>query len=84
LHTIDKHLIYYLGQQSEDSIRLTRDALNSHICGTRRSSDGNYYLFVVQLKRKSFDQDLICLLNKDAYLALPTHLIVYKRRSDFH
>lgn len=63
----------------DGSIRFNRDALSSHIDGTRRSIDGKYYLFVVQIAKK--DQDCISLSNEEIHLTLPTHLIIYKKRS---
>jgi len=70
---------FHLDGQSDNGICLTRDALNSHIHGTRRSSDGKYYIFVILLSKKVHDQDFISLSNKEAHLALPTHLIVYRQ-----
>jgi hypothetical protein len=63
----------------DNRICLTRDALNSHIHGTRRSTDGKYYIFVILLSKKVSDQDFIYLSNTEAHLALPTHLIVYRQ-----
>ncbi|CAF0723972.1 unnamed protein product [Adineta steineri] len=72
-------VIHYGLHSIQDSICLTRDALNSHIYGARRSSDGKYYMFVVHLSKKMIDQELFHISNKDAHLAFPTHLIVYKQ-----
>ncbi|CAF1185528.1 unnamed protein product [Rotaria sordida] len=64
----------------ESLIRLTSVASSTHIYDTRRSTDGKYYMFAVQLSSKKIsDQDCICLSNEDAHLALPTYLIVYHR-----
>jgi len=72
-------LNFHLDGQSDNGICLTRDALNSHIHGTRRSTDGKYYIFVILLSKKISEQDFISLSNKEAHLALPTHLIVYRQ-----
>jgi len=72
-------LFCYLDRQPENSIRLTRDALSSHIQSTRRSTDGKYYMFVVRLAKKIFNNDSGSLTNEDAHLALPTYLITYQR-----
>ncbi|UJR29352.1 hypothetical protein I4U23_010564 [Adineta vaga] len=73
----------HYGEQFENdsigSICLTRDALNSHLYGTRRSTDGKHYLFAVELA-KDDDNNFLLLSNDDACLALPTYLIVYERR----
>ena len=64
------------------SICLTRDVLNSHLYGTRRSTDGKHYLFAVELvMNDNNNNDFVLLSNKDANLALPTYLIVYQRRN---
>jgi hypothetical protein len=65
------------------SICLTRDVLNSHLYGSRRSTDGKHYLFAVQLAKDNINDDWILLSNKDAHLALPTYLIVYQRKQHF-
>jgi hypothetical protein len=75
-------LVYYSDESNENSIRLTRDALNSHILGARRSTDKNYYIFAVQLPKDITDQEYINLSNNDAHFALPTYLITYQRRND--
>lgn len=72
--------VCYLDKQSENSIHLTRDALNSHIQHTHRSTDGKYYMFVVRLPKKLLHHDSGSLSNEDAHLVLPTHLIVYERQ----
>ncbi|CAF0869430.1 unnamed protein product [Rotaria sp. Silwood1] len=69
--------------RSIGSICLTRDILNSHLYGTRRSTDGKHYLFVVELAKYDLKNDFILLTNNDTYLALPTYLIVYQRRNNF-
>ncbi|CAF0967945.1 unnamed protein product [Rotaria sordida] len=73
----------YGDQFGNGSICLTRDVLNSHLYGTRRSTDGKHYLFAVQLAKYDRNNDFVLLTNDDAYLALPTHLIVYQRRKQF-
>jgi hypothetical protein len=60
---------------------LTRDALNNHLYGTRRSTDGKHYLFAVEIAKNDINEDLILLSINDAHLALPTYLIVYQRRN---
>ncbi|CAF4339246.1 unnamed protein product [Rotaria sp. Silwood2] len=70
----------YGDQFGNGSICLTRDILNSHVYGTRRSTEGKHYLFAVQLAKNDINNDFILLTNDDAYLALPTYLIVYQRR----
>jgi hypothetical protein len=67
-------------QSGNSSICLTRDILNSHLYGTRYSTDGKYYLFAVQIAKTNVNSDWISLLNDETYLALPTHLIVYQKR----
>ena len=65
---------------ANQSIYFTRDALNSHLYGSRRSTGGKHYIFAVEIAKNSHDDDLILLSNDDASLALPMHLIVYQRR----
>ncbi|CAF1221473.1 unnamed protein product [Adineta ricciae] len=69
-----------LGNCSTRSICLTRDALNSHLYGTRRCTDGKHYLFVVEFIKYDNDNSFLYLSNEDACSALPTYLIVYQRR----
>ena len=72
----------YLGETKRNgSICFSRDALNGHIHGTRRSIDGKYYLFAVQIVKKDLNQDLIYLSNEEIHLTLPTYLIIYQKRS---
>ncbi|CAF3313561.1 unnamed protein product [Rotaria socialis] len=68
--------------QSIRSICLTRDALNSHLYGSRRSTDGKHYIFALQLAKYDLNDDFSLLQNEDTHLALPTHLIVYQRRKN--
>jgi len=82
-------LFYFsLGEQFENSsirsICLTRDVLNSHLYGSRRSSDGKHYLFAVEIAKNDVNDDYILLSNNDAHFALPTYLIVYRRRQNLH
>ncbi len=69
----------YLVQSSENSIQLTYDALDSHTQNARRSTDGRYYMFIVRLEKKLLNHSFVKLSNDTAHLALPTHLIVYRR-----
>jgi len=64
------------------SICLTRDALNSHLNTSCRSTDAKYYLFAVELTKNDINNDLILLSNEETYLALPTYLIVYQRQKN--
>ena len=75
-----KIFICYSDAPSQKPILLTCDALNSHINGARRASDGKYYMFVVRLSKQIPIQEFNRLTNADADLAIPTHLIVYQRR----
>ncbi|CAF3354852.1 unnamed protein product [Rotaria socialis] len=78
--TIHYGLYSNRGEQ-QGTIQLTRAALDSHICNTRRSTDGKYYIFAVQVSTKTkLDQNFINISNNDANLALPTHLIIYRRQ----
>ncbi|CAF3452342.1 unnamed protein product [Rotaria socialis] len=78
--TIHYGLYSNRGEQ-QGTIQLTRAALDSHICNTRRSTDGKYYIFAVQVStKKKLDQNFINISNNDANLALPTHLIIYRRQ----
>lgn len=73
----------YLGEKNRNgSMYFSRDALNSHIHGTRRSIDGKYYLFAVQIAKKDVNQDFIYLSNEEIHLTVPTYLIIYQKRSN--
>ena len=65
------------------SICLTRDALNSHLYGTHYSTDGNYYLFAAQIAKSDTTTATISLSNDESCLALPTYLIIYRKREHF-
>ncbi|CAF4441387.1 unnamed protein product, partial [Adineta steineri] len=71
---------------SNESICFTRNVLDSHLYGTRRSSDGKHYIFAVEISKNddNNNNDFILLSNKTAYLALPTYLIVYQQRQNFN
>ncbi|CAF1139371.1 unnamed protein product [Adineta steineri] len=70
---------------SNESICFTRNVLDSHLYGTRRSSDGKHYIFAVEISKNDNNNDDFTLLsNKNAYLALPTYLIVYQQRQNFN
>lgn len=64
-----------------NSICFTRDVWKSHVHSSCRSTDGKYYLFVVEIAKKNLEQDLIYLSNEEIHLILPTFLIVYQKRS---
>lgn len=76
-----KNLICYLGQSSENSIHLNYSAIDSHIQNSRRSTDEKYYMFMVRLSEKLVNKGFAKLSNDNAHLALPTHLIVYRRQN---
>ena len=66
----------------ESVICLTRDALTSHLYGTRRSTDGLFCLFAVQSVQCATDEETLLLSNDEAHLILPTHLILYRRQTN--
>ncbi len=71
-------ILFFLDNNS--SICLTRDVLNSHLYGARRSTDGKYYIFAVQVAKIDISNDFISLSNDEIGLTLPTYLIVYQQR----
>jgi hypothetical protein len=72
------------GDLSKESICLTRNVIDSHLHGSRRSTDGKHYLFAVELAKNDNNNDFIFLSNNDVQLTLPTYLIVYQRRQNSH
>jgi hypothetical protein len=75
----------FLGDQYDQStICLTSDILNSHLYGSRRSTDGKHYIFAVEIAKNDFNNDLILLSNEQICSTLPTYLIVYQRRKSLH
>ncbi len=77
---------YQSFEGAAQSVCLTRDVLNSHLYGTRYSTDGKYYLFAVQIAKtdtNNNDDDRISLSNDETCLALPTYLIIYRKREHF-
>lgn len=78
---INEYPIYHIDDSTEP-IRLCSTALRSHICNSRRSTDGNFYMFVVKLSmQQPLTREFIDVSNDDAHLALPTHMIVYQRKT---
>ena len=75
-------MICYLDKRTDDFIRLYDNAFDSHVQNARRSTDGQYYMFIVRSEKKHFNKGSGKLSNDNAHLALPTHLIVYRRCSD--
>lgn len=94
LHSTNSSLLHFsknfifsfflLFKDTQSSICLTRDILNSHLHGGRRSTDGKYYIVAVQLAKNDNNNDLIFLSNAEIYLTLPTYLIVYQRQTNLH
>jgi hypothetical protein len=83
-HFLTFYFVLSGDQYDHSSICLTRDVLNSHLYGSRRSTDGKHYIFAVQIAKNDINNDFILLSNDETYLALPTYLIVYKRLKNFH
>lgn len=78
---INEYPIYHIDDSTEP-IRLCSTALRSHICNSSRSTDGNFYMFVVKLSmQQPLTREFIDVSNDDAHLALPTHMIVYQRKT---
>jgi hypothetical protein len=75
-------IIHYGLHDDNSSIYLTREALDGHLHGSRRSTDGKYYLFAVDIAKNEINDDLISLSNEETDFTLPTYLIVYQRRKN--
>ena len=76
---IEINWFFDVGSPAENTIHLYTNALDNHILHAQRSTDGRYYMFVVQLPKRLLKNDCAKLSNETAYLALPTHIIVYQR-----